>query len=121
MKVNDEIEIIDISPKYAYSEDTTVVFIEAKNMINNPFLVCKADDYVIQCEYIIIDTNKEYCIFNTMSYMEREKLIRDKIVTSEFYIRGYEAKKFIIDESKIQDTAYMRFVWLTKIVLNLKR
>ena len=57
----EEIEIIDISPKYAYSEDTTVVFIEAKNMINNPFLVCKADDYVIQCEYIIIDTNKEYC------------------------------------------------------------
>ena len=50
-----------------------------------------------------------------------EKLIKDKIVTSEFYIRGYEAKKFIIDESKIQDTAYMRFVWLTKIVLNLKR
>ena len=29
-------------------------------------------------DYADCNTNKEYCIFKTMSYMEREKLIRNK-------------------------------------------
>lgn len=58
----EEIEIVSIAPSHAYTENTTVVFIEAKNMINNDLLVCKADEYVIKCEFVVNpDTNKEYC------------------------------------------------------------
>ena len=97
------------------------------------FIFKKRKEIIEQSEYLkqlVEDKNKglfqfssKYTLFGLASDQTNEiyKLIRDKIVTSEFYIRGYEAKKFIIDESKIQDTAYMRFVWLTKIVLNLKR
>ena len=97
------------------------------------FIFKKRKEIIEQSEYLkqlVEDKNKglfqfssKYTLFGLASDQTNEiyKLIRDKIVTSEFYIRRYEATKFIIDESKIQDTAYMRFVWLIKFVSNLKR
>ena len=67
--------------------------------------------------------SSKFTLWEPNSSQENEiyKLVKNKTVNSEFYIRGYEAKKFIIDESKIQDTSYMKFVLLTKIILNFKR
>lgn len=67
--------------------------------------------------------SSKYTLFGLDPDQKNEiyKLVKSNIVNSEFYIRGYEAKKFTIDESKIQDKEYMKFVWLTKIILNIKK
>lgn len=67
--------------------------------------------------------SKPYTLFEVDEEQKNEiyKLIKSNNINPEFYIRGFGAKKFQIDESKIQDKEYMKFVKLTKIILNLKR
>lgn len=67
--------------------------------------------------------SKQYTLFELESDQTNEiyKLIKSNNINPEFYIRGLETKKFIIDESKIQDKEYMRFVMWAKVILNLKR
>lgn len=67
--------------------------------------------------------SKPYTLFEVDGEQKNEiyKLIKSNNINPEFYIRGLEAKKFSIDESKIQDKEYMRFVNMAKIIINLKR
>lgn len=73
-------------------------------------------------EGLLAFSNK-YTLFKVDDDQKNEiyKLIKSNKINPEFYIRGLVANKFQIDESKIQDKEYMKFVKMAKIILNLKR
>lgn len=106
--------------------------INSINKLKDYTIFLKRKSIITQSEYIkgkVNEINKnlnaltedKFSLYNLNDKQENNAylMFKNNEIDPEFYIRGLINKKFIINESKIKDIIYLRFITFSKMIIKL--
>ena len=66
-------------------------------------------------------TDNRFSLYELDNKQENEayRMYRDNALDPEFYIRGLRQESFVVDESKIKDVNYKRFITFCRMIIKL--